>query len=382
MSAKFSKDPACVIVKRSVELDIPIGEKQPSYGNQSNQYYLEMIENKSRVLPECIPHSYDKIGQSLDMINERQSMKRSLEEDDDDDPTISKMGRYEKSDDPHENRINELNLDEATNDGYCNDEDKSEMYDDRENVNFFDKNPDIDTNNTTTNTNNEKPFEYPPSLGEMTAQINDRKNQIDDEKRIMVAKFKLLERMYPKIEIPHVTMDTDLKYMENRYCEILRSMKLDEKHQTYRKFLIIGFFAVEKILGKFFKLDMAGFANTQMRSMEQYDRLLIELGHKHYIPDAPEKFSVEVRLLGVFLIQTVIFIVIQKMSKKESPMAEAATSIAGMFMGGGGDNLSGLLGAFMGNGGGMNSRPEARPDFNPKPNSNPRPNTSRMCGPK
>jgi hypothetical protein len=41
-------------------------------------------------------------------------------------------------------------------------------------------------------------------------------------------------------------------------------------------------------------------------------QMLIELGDKHYIPNAPEKFPVEVRLLGVVLMQTVLFIIMQK----------------------------------------------------------------------
>lgn len=351
------------IIKRSADVTIPIVERPSNYNTTSNQLYLDMIENKEKVRPECIPVVDEESGPSLDAVQEIKALKRK--NDDIVEQSPSKIMRGDLGD-PHFNRLQELVGYNRDNEDSSDSDDSSEGGEDGQGDGRDNKcgdgggdesdivvetviNRDVNPSGSHGEIGNKMFINHPPSTKTLSEQYAAAKNQMIDEKRVMVAKYALLTKMYPKAEIPHVTMDTDLGFMTTKYESLIMSMRLDEKHQTYKKFLIAGFFLIEKVLGKFFKMDMAGFTETQIKSMDQYDRLLIELGHKHYIPDAPEKFPVEIRLVGVILIQTVIFVIMQKLSHNSNPMTGIATSLAGMFMGGGGDNLSGLMNLFMNN---------------------------------
>jgi hypothetical protein len=73
--------------------------------------------------------------------------------------------------------------------------------------------------------------------------------------------------------------------------------------------------------------------------MEVYDKFLVEMGYKHYLPDAPERFPVEVRLLGMIVVQTAIFLIMQKIS--------SSFSIGGNGGGGGGGGLLNMFSSAM-----------------------------------
>lgn len=166
--------------------------------------------------------------------------------------------------------------------------------------------------------NGEETINNPPSINSLTQQYNQVYRQNDDEKMTIISEFNLLKRKYQSADIPFVSMHMELQHMKDLYARTIRDLQLDQKHQTHRTYLIMGFYVVEFVLGHFFKLNMTGFAKQQVNDLEKYDRLLIELGAKHYVPNAPEKFPVEVRLIGMIILQTALFVLIQKMTSGSS----------------------------------------------------------------
>ena len=60
---------------------------------------------------------------------------------------------------------------------------------------------------------------------------------------------------------------------------------------------------------------MEGFTQQQLLSMSSYDKLLIELGEKSYVPEQ-SKWPVEIRLLILIVVNAAFFLVSKMIMKK------------------------------------------------------------------
>lgn len=134
--------------------------------------------------------------------------------------------------------------------------------------------------------------------------------QIEDEdlKREMLFKFDLLRKSYKEQTIPAFTIHSDLGMMQRSYEDTVRRLSLDSVVETYKRYLIGAFMLIEYVLGKWLKFDMQGYTQQQIVSMSSYEKLLIEIGERSYMPEG-EQWSVEMRLLFLVVINTAFFIV-------------------------------------------------------------------------
>lgn len=137
----------------------------------------------------------------------------------------------------------------------------------------------------------------------------------DDQKRELLFKFNRLKKTYPKVDIPEFNMMSNHENMKKTYDSTIKNLAIDSTVESYKSYLMMGFMGCEVTLGKI-GFDMEGYTQQQTLYMNKYEKLLIELGEKSYVPSSINKWPVEIRLMALILFQTTIFIVSKIIAKK------------------------------------------------------------------
>jgi hypothetical protein len=128
------------------------------------------------------------------------------------------------------------------------------------------------------------------------------------EREEYIWRFRILKKQYraAKVTIPEYNEHSDLPEMKRTYDRTIRELQLDDAVESYKSYLIYGFMAMEFISTQWVGVDLEGFTKQQVRMMHKYDRLLVELGEKSYTQWGMN-LPVEVRLLGVIILQAGVF---------------------------------------------------------------------------
>ncbi|MDB4726464.1 hypothetical protein OAF54_03415 [bacterium] len=277
--------------------------------------YLELLENKDKV----------KAGKEndIELIEQKQYEKPSEYVIEQDEKFIQSEKR--KNEEQSSENFGKI-LSDHVNDSNSDERDNDDVI-----KNLINENKKYETESPRSTTpKNEEPLvmeqshtptEHAPSLQQLQT---DGKIEIpkvpekivsqaekEEQLREYIFKFYTLRKAYKntEVDIPtDVNMYSDLASVKKLYDETVKKLSLDSNVDKYKKYLIMVFFMEQFILGKVFGLDMEGFVQEQLVGMDQYEKLLIELGEKHYVPEN-KQWSVEWRLAFIILTNTVVFIV-------------------------------------------------------------------------
>jgi len=156
---------------------------------------------------------------------------------------------------------------------------------------------------------------------------DDQENE-DDLKRELLYRFEILRKSYPFTDIPTFTVHTDYNMMKKQYDFIIRKVHLDSNVDSYKSYLIGGFMVIEFIFSRL-GLSMDGFCQQQMFQMSKYEKLLIELGEKSYMPKS--SWPVEFRICAMILFNALLFgfskLILQKTGTNLMSMMNERTEV-------------------------------------------------------
>lgn len=140
-----------------------------------------------------------------------------------------------------------------------------------------------------------------------------QKNPIDaktlEKKQRLLLKLDILKKSSKSTKIPNFSLTSDYSEMKATYKTLVKRVHVDNKVAWMRNILVGACGVIELGLGDVgLGLDMEGFTEFQMNSMSKYDKLLIKIGEKSYKPKTINTWPVEVQLLFLIFVQTILFI--------------------------------------------------------------------------
>ena len=284
--------------------------------------YLELLENKDKIKPDLLNRDYDpndaeSVISFYSSKEETQNVQKNMEtieeqsEKDDIDSEISIEESINSSKITNEEE-SELSVSrsgsEGSNDG--NESIDSEMRPPSERI-VEEKDVEENSEHSFLSEKNEKKTMLkqmlreetekrpsPPRLSDLQREGMLKSNRVipnldlleeespedeEDKKRELLFKFELLKKSYKNVDIPEFSIHSSLKKMNETYENQLRHLTLDSSVENYKNILVGGFMVFEFIFGVWLKFDMSGFTQQQILNMNQYERLLIELGQKSYV---------------------------------------------------------------------------------------------------
>jgi hypothetical protein len=132
-------------------------------------------------------------------------------------------------------------------------------------------------------------------------------------------RFGILRNAWPNYHIPDVPDSMPLEQVHAQYDIYVRHIHISRDVDQYKVYLVIMWLLIELFCTKI-GLNIGGYTVAQMRSMNKYERLLIELGETNYKASAAEaaaagsSWPVEVRIFFMALVNAVTFIIIKMLA--------------------------------------------------------------------
>ena len=321
---KVVKIPLDRTIRTSFKKDFP----------RMSRLYLELIENTKKISPEHLGKEFTPNYTNNAPPRESTPEKNNIFNDDSDDDAMSVKSNesIQDFDDHDRSRVNmaDSDSDNGDEDGDEDEDDEltkklKSLLDDDETSSAGDLTPRSSHNHRSGRSKRRTPptlnqlkqtgaYKAPNIVQELGGGGDDDEDD-EDIKRELLFKFDLLKKSYKGSHVPEFSIHSDYKTMERTYEHTVKKLSMESTVENYKTYLIGGFMVTEYIFGSWFKFDMQGFTQQQILSMSSYEKLLIELGERSYVPEG-SSWPVEVRLLFLIIINAAFFIISKLILRK------------------------------------------------------------------
>lgn len=129
-------------------------------------------------------------------------------------------------------------------------------------------------------------------------------------------KFGILREAWPNFYIPDIPDTLSLEEIHTQYDVYIRNIHINKEVDQYKVYLVIVWLVIEFFCIKI-GLNIGGYTVVQMKSMNKYERLLMELGesnHKETAVEVKSNWPVEIRIIFMALVNAVMFIIIKMLA--------------------------------------------------------------------
>lgn len=143
-----------------------------------------------------------------------------------------------------------------------------------------------------------------PDFGALT---KDQESYLRQEFKM---KFGILRANYPQWNVIEPGDSLTVQQMHDLYNHYLHQIMVSRETGQYKVYMVIFLMVIEVIGVKFLKLNMSGYTMSQLKIMNRYDTLFIELGEK-WLVSGGSNWPVEARIVMMMLFNAVIFLVVR-----------------------------------------------------------------------
>lgn len=134
--------------------------------------------------------------------------------------------------------------------------------------------------------------------------------EMAESRDAFAAQFRILRQRFPdwKIEVPPDSCSLD--QIHDIYEGYVKDILISSDCNQWKIYLVLMFLAVETLAIKFLGLDMHGFTAAQVKIMNRYDQILVELGERHYVQGG-SGWSPEAKLIMTAAVNCLVFVLIK-----------------------------------------------------------------------
>jgi hypothetical protein len=146
-------------------------------------------------------------------------------------------------------------------------------------------------------------------------------NRVSEETLISKAhdyylKYQVLQKSWPEYKFPSLDerlVHTKPQLVIDSYTKSIERIQIDMDVSQYKIALIIMFLVIEVVCVKFLGFDAGGYTLSQIKAMNRYEKLLIEIGERKLLIGG-DSWPPEVKILFIGLFNCGLFILMKYLS--------------------------------------------------------------------